>query len=159
MSKINKNLVGKGIAYSLAVVTAPAIVGTSFAVARMIRREAKMIYSEAINEYRHEELEKVKEAFDNGEISQSEFEIRVAYINSLQNSTIVDEFISGHTEYEECKVKYEMVKDYDIAALTCAGAGVATAFLTAAVLNKIKKTSHENEERRNIQRNNISREL
>ena len=159
MSKINKNLAMKGIAYGLATVTSIAMVGSFFAIARMIGREAKDIYSESINEYRLEELEKVQESFENGEISQSEFEIRVAYINTLQNPTIVDDIISGHTEYKDCKVKYEMARDYDIAALTCAGAGVATAFLTAAVLNKRKNTSHENEERRNIQRSNISREL
>ena len=82
----------------------------------------------------------------------------VSIIGTWEGTLFADSS-AGHTEYEECKVKYEMAKDYDIAALTCAGAGVATAFLTAAVLNKRKKTSHESEERRSIQRSKISREL
>ncbi len=112
-----KKLLMKAVVLGLATLTSAAIpVGFTIA-ACYLGRKTSLEKADIINTYRMEELEKVQNKFDNGEINQSEFDIKVSYINGLQNYSITDDIIfNENSEHKDCcRPRYIKTIYYDVA--------------------------------------------
>ena len=82
--------------------------------------------AKAYDNYRLEELQKVQEKFDNGEISNSEFDVRVSYINGTEDLSVFRNIWVEEGHEDCCEKLYKTaIKDASI------GAGLVLASVTS----------------------------
>ena len=143
--KERKKLLMKAVLLGLAATSAViATLGVGFC-GGFAYRKGNLVRADMVNSYREEELEKVQEKFDSGEISQSEFDVRVSYINGLQNNTIINDIVwNNNPEHQYCcKVKYDQSVAYDGAGLGMILGFFGGAFGTTALVCATKNASEE----------------
>ncbi len=83
--------------------------------------------AKALDNYRMEELEKVQKKFDNGEISKSDFDIRVSFINGTKDVSVVRNIWVEEGHEDCCEKLYKTSIDQGLAAVGLVFAGVAAA--------------------------------
>ena len=122
-SSWKKSHIRSAILHSLAAAGLSAGMIACMVFANFYCRKGAFNRAKAFDNYRLEELQKVKEQFEKGEITQSEFDIRVSYINGTEDVSVfrniwVDE---GHEECCEELYKTALKQTYSGAALAVAG--------------------------------------
>lgn len=137
-----KGFTKKSILFALASAgcVAATIASLWFGIKLSLRGNFKK--AEVFDNYRLEELTKAQQRLDSGEISQSEFDIRVSYINGLEDISVVKNVWCDEGHEDCCEKLYKEARTEGLESLGCVFSGIVTTF-GAAICGTIAHLERE----------------
>ena len=123
-----KGFTKKSVLFALASAGCVATAITGFFFGAKLSFSEKFKRAEVFDNYRLEELTKAQQRFDDGEISKSEFDVRVSYINGLEDVSVVKNVWCDEGHEDCCEKLYKEATAESVGALGCVFGGLAMGF-------------------------------